>query len=274
MKKFYEIKNFTKNSADIYIYGEIRLEKERNYWTGEVIENDTDVYLTEFKKTLENLGEVDQINLYVNSPGGDVFVTSTIISMLKRIKAKGTKIEAYIDGLAASAASVLVMVADTIHVYKNSVLMIHKPMTYGFGNANDLQKVIDELNQVENSTIIPMYMEKVKDGIAEEKIKSLVNDESWLGANEIEEYFNVELEEGSKAVAACISKELASRYKNVPKNLIKNENIEEVKPKIEKTEEHETNEINDDKEVLIRNKLNLISASLFIKKNKIKKEGI
>ena len=221
MKRFFEVKNITQASADIYIYGAICLEKDVNFWTGETIESDTDVYLMDFKKALDEIGNVSLINLYVNSPGGDVFVTSTIISMLRRIKDKGTKIEVFVDALAASAASFLIMIADNIHIYKNSMIMVHKPMTFGYGNSTDLQKIIDELEQVENSTMVPMYMNKAKEGVTEEEIKDLIANESWLGAKEIEKYFDVVLEEDVKSVAAYINEKIFANYKHVPKELLK-----------------------------------------------------
>ena len=289
MKRFFDIKNITQNSADIYIYGAICLEKERDWWTGEPIESDTDIYLMDFKKALDELENVSLINLYVNSPGGDVFVASTIVSMLRRLKDEGTKIDVYIDALAASAASFLIMIADNIHIYKNSMLMVHKPMTYGYGNSLDLQKIIDMLDQVENSTILPMYMSKTKEGITEEEIKTLIANESWLGAKEIEQYFNVIVEDEEKSVAAFTNKNIFARYKNVPENLknITNEEAEEIQEKKENNkdvtqeqenlqEEHQEQEINNkvEKEAIIKNRLNLIKASLFIKEKNKEKEGI
>ncbi len=289
MKRFFDIKNITQNSADIYIYGAICLEKERDWWTGEPIESDTDIYLMDFKKALDELENVSLINLYVNSPGGDVFVASTIVSMLRRLKDEGTKIDVYIDALAASAASFLIMIADNIHIYKNSMLMVHKPMTYGYGNSLDLQKIIDMLDQVENSTILPMYMSKTKEGITEEEIKTLIANESWLGAKEIEQYFNVIVEDEEKSVAAFTNKNIFARYKNVPENLknITNEEAEEIQEKKENNkdvtqeqenlqEEHQEQEINNkvEKEAIIKNRLNLIKASLFIKQKNKEKEGI
>ena len=272
MKRFFDIKNITQNSADIYIYGAICLEKERDWWTGEPIESDTDIYLMDFKKTLDELGNISLINLYVNSPGGDVFVASTIVSMLRRLKDEGTKIDVYIDALAASAASFLIMIADNIHIYKNSMLMVHKPMTYGYGNSLDLQKIIDMLDQVENSTILPMYMSKTKEGVTEEEIKTLIANESWLGAKEIEQYFNVIVEDEEKSVAAFTNKNIFARYKNVPEELVKNITNEEDTEIQEQEEdntivqEQEENKIeNIEKEAIIRNKLKLIKASLFIK---------
>lgn len=284
MRRFFDVKNITQTSADIYIYGAICLEKEVDWWTGQTIESDTDVYLMDFKKALDDIGNVSLINLYVNSPGGDVFVASTIISMLRRIKDKGTKIDVYIDALAASAASFLIMIADDIHIYKNSMLMVHKPMTYGYGNSLDLQKVIDELEQVENNTMLPMYMTKTKEGVTEDEIKVLIANESWLGAKEIEQYFNIIVEDEEKTVAACVNKEIFARYRNVPTELVKNianevpnselqeqeqeENNTEI---MQEQEENSTENINNniEKEAIIRNKLKLIKASLFIKeKNK------
>lgn len=277
MKRFFDIKNITPTSADIYIYGAICLEKERDWWTGEPIESDTDIYLMDFKKALDELGNVSLINLYVNSPGGDVFVASTIVSMLRRLKDEGTKIDVYIDALAASAASFLIMIADNIHIYKNSMLMVHKPMTYGYGNSLDLQKIIDMLDQVENSTILPMYMSKTKEGITEEEIKTLIANESWLGAKEIEQYFNVIVEDEEKSIAAFTNKNIFARYKNVPEELRKNITNEEARQEqeenntiIEEQEENVTENIENNvkKEAIIRNKLKLIKASLFIKERK------
>ena len=116
-KKFYEFKNISSSSADLFIYGEIVQEKTVDWWTGE--ESDTDVGLMDFKEQLDNIGNVKTLNLYINSPGGDVFTASSMISMLNRVKDKGTKIEAYVDGLSASASSFLMMVADNVNLYKN-----------------------------------------------------------------------------------------------------------------------------------------------------------
>ena len=162
--------------------------------------------------------------------------------------------------------------------------MVHKPMTYGYGNSLDLQKVIDELEQVENNTMLPMYMTKTKEGVTEDEIKVLIANESWLGAKEIEQYFNIIVEDEEKTVAACVNKEIFARYRNVPTELVKNianevpnselqeqeqeENNTEI---MQEQEENSTENINNniEKEAIIRNKLKLIKASLFIKeKNK------
>lgn len=258
--KFYDFKNITEKSADIYIYGQICLEKYVDFWTGEV--SKTDVALMDFKEELDNLGDISELNLYINSPGGDVFVTSAMISMLERLKNKNTTINAYVDGIAASAASFLLMVADNIYLYKNSVVMVHKPMCSAYGNANELKDAIDMLEKVENSTMIPMYMAKAK--ISEEEVKDLIAKESWLSADEMNEYFDVELLKTTNKVAACVDKDIFSKYKNVP------ENFKELLNNIKTVEinSSENEEKRKKKEELVKNKLKLISSSLFVKKNK------
>ncbi len=212
--KFYEIKNIIPNiSADLYLYGEI-VTDDTDWWTGE--KDETLVGLQSFKKELDNLGSISDLNIFMNTPGGEVFVATTICSMLQRLKDSGTKIHTYVDGLCASAGTFILMMGDDINIYENSVMMIHKPINYCYGNAMDFQKCIDVLDTIENSTMIPLYMKKSK--INQEEIKELINEESWLGAERINEVFNVNLIKEQKQVAACIS-DIFKRYKNVPQNL-------------------------------------------------------
>jgi ATP-dependent protease ClpP protease subunit len=216
--KFYEFKNLTKDSAELYIYGEIVQENQIDWWTGE--KSETAVDLVGFKKELDDIGNVNTLNMYINSPGGDVFVASTMISMLQRLKDKGTTINAYVDGLSASAASFLMFVADNINLYSNSIVMIHKPMSIAMGNSDDFQSMIDTLNKIEDSILVPMYMKKAVDGVDEAQIKQLLADETWLGATDMIKYFNVNILEDTKQIAACIDKKLFKNYKNIPKELI------------------------------------------------------
>ena len=241
-KKFYEFKNITSSEADLFIYGEIVQEKSVDWWTGE--ESQTDVGLMDFKEQLDSIGNVQKLNIYINSVGGDVFVASTMISMLQRVKNKGTTINAYVDGLSASAASFLMMVADNVNLYKNSTVMVHKPMSWAVGNANDLQKTIDALNKIEESVMMPMYMNKSK--VDEKEIKSLIDAETWLSAKEMDKYFNVTLLDEEKTAVASISSNLFKNYKNVPdfiKNSLKTvQNNEEIEENAQKTEEIVQNE--------------------------------
>lgn len=287
-KKFYEFKNITSSEADLFVYGEIVQEKSVDWWTGE--ESQTDVGLMDFKEQLDSIGNVQKLNLYINSPGGDVFTASTMISMLQRVKDKGTTINAYVDGLSASAASFLMMVADNVNLYKNSTVMVHKPMSIAIGNANDMQKTIDALNKIEESVMMPMYMNKSK--VSAEEIKSLIDAESWLSAKEMDKYFNVTLLDEEKTAVASISSNLFKNYKNIPdfiknslkpvqneekteENAQKNEEIEQ-KEQVSSENEQETSENepisteNQSKEEEIKAKLKMVDISLKLKNIKEK----
>lgn len=219
--------NLAGTSADFYIYGEIVDEKMPGFWTGDI--SSTEVDPNELKDELEEaerLG-IRDLNLYINSPGGSVMATSAIMSQIKRFKQKtGAGIHSYIDGLAASAASFLALVADDINIYNTSQLMIHKPLLFSYGNADDLQRDIDLLNNVENNTIIPAYMSKAK--VDEAEIKNLMAEETWFNGNPEDEkfignYFMVNALDQAKPVTACTSK-LFNLYKHVPQQL---QNLEE-----------------------------------------------
>jgi len=273
-KKSYEFKNISSSSADLFIYGEIVQEKTVDWWTGE--ESDTDVGLMDFKEQLDNIGNVKTLNLYINSPGGDVFTASSMISMLNRVKDKGTKIEAYVDGLSASASSFLMMVADNVNLYKNSTVMVHKPMSIAIGNAFDMQRTIDALNKIEDSVMMPMYMSKAK--ASEKEIKALIDEETWLNAKDMDKYFNVTLLDTEKVAVANIKSDLFKNYKHVPeyiKNSLENEEKEEKTKEIEENPQKNEDfliEKNNEKEQEIKARLGLVKGSLIMKNIK-EKEG-
>lgn len=213
--KFYEIKNFIpKESADLYIYGQI-VTDDIDWWTGQKDENL--VGLQSFKKELDELGDIQNLNIYLNTPGGEVFVATTMCSMLQRLKDKGTKIHTFVDGLCASAGTFVLMMGDDINLYQNSVVMIHKPTLSCYGNAIDLQKGIDILDTIENSTMIPLYMTKAKK--SEDEIKEKINAESWMGATETQAYFDVNIIENENKAIACVDANIFKNYKNVPESL-------------------------------------------------------
>lgn len=224
---FKYLKNVTETSADFYVYGAI-VDDNTDWWTGE--ESKTDVDPVKLKNELDSIENITDFNIYINSPGGSVFASSAMVSMLNRFRTtKNVKIHAYIDGLCASAATYLAMCADDINIYQNSILMIHKPMSMAWGNANELQKEIDTLNTIENDMMIPMYAKKSSK--SEDEIKKLVNDESWFSGNQesddyIGNYFDVNYLEEANQKVACVSEKLFKNYKHIPQNLNK-ENVVE-----------------------------------------------
>lgn len=116
------------------------------------------------------------LTVWLNSPGGDVFAASQIYTMLRSHKGKVT---VKIDGIAASAASVVAMAGDETLIAPTGMLMIHNPSTVAFGNKKAMQKAIELLDEVKES-IINAYEEK--SGLSRSKIARMMDEETWLNA--------------------------------------------------------------------------------------------
>lgn len=213
MKKFYNFISKDNEIYELYVYGEIIGGSEK--WT------EDDVTFKDFKDKLALIPDNSTLNMYLNTPGGNVFTTQAIIALLKRAKERNISINAYIDGLGASCGSWLPCVADNIYIYNQSILMLHKPMSVTLGNANDMKKEIEILDKIENDVMIPLYMSKANTGVTEDDIRNMLSKETWLTSAEIAEYFNVTLLEEEKQLVACADKEILSKYKNTPENLLK-----------------------------------------------------
>jgi len=202
--KFWNFKALDDNTGELTLYGEIANE---TWWGDEVTPK-------EFKADLDGLGEIDTLNIYINSPGGDVFAGQAIHSMLKRHKAHKN---VYIDGLAASIASVVVMAGDRIFMPKNAMLMIHNPWTLGVGNASEFRKLAEDLDKIRES-LIAAY--ENRSALLRDEIIKLMDGETWLTAKECLEYGFCDQVEEEKQIAASIDKTLLTRYKNTPKKLL------------------------------------------------------
>lgn len=116
------------------------------------------------------------LTVWLNSPGGDVFAASQIYSMLKNHKGKVT---VKIDGIAASAASVVAMAGEETLISPTGMLMCHNPMTCAMGNKADMEKAIALLDEVKES-IINAYAEKSH--LSRNKIARLMDEETWMNA--------------------------------------------------------------------------------------------
>ena len=116
------------------------------------------------------------LTVWLNSPGGDVFAASQIYTMLRNHKGK---VSVKIDGIAASAASVVAMDGDETLIAPTGMLMIHNPSTVAFGNKEAMQKAIELLDEVKES-IINAYEEK--SGLSRSKIARMMDEETWLNA--------------------------------------------------------------------------------------------
>lgn len=116
------------------------------------------------------------ITLWINSPGGDVFAAAQIYNMLMDYKGD---VHVIIDGLAASAASVIAMAGTTVSMSPVAMMMIHNPWTFAQGEAKDMAKVIEMLGEIKES-IINAY--ELRTGLSRTKISHLMDSESWFNA--------------------------------------------------------------------------------------------
>lgn len=203
------IKNQTDSSADLFFYGDIVSET----WQSKCYEED--MAPGDVKEFLDQLDGTENINIHINSGGGSVFGGIAIYNMLRHNNAHKT---VYVDGLAASIASVIMMAGDEIVMPKNATVMIHKPSASYFfttKNADDLRKDAESLDTCQEA-IMQTYMTKAK--VDKEEIEQKVNDETWLTGEEVAELFDVKVEESNDAVA-CAGSSMFFCYKNVPTSL-------------------------------------------------------
>ena len=173
----YDIRNSgdSSDTLDIYIYSDI----DNCWWDESTMSAD------KFRKELDKHKDAKQINLYINSMGGSVSEGVTIYNQIRRHSAKVT---AYIDGFACSIASVIPMAADEVIMGENTMLMIHNPWTFTYGNAKALRKTAEDLDKVRDGCIIPAYKARCGDKLSDEKLIELLDDETFLTAAECLEY--------------------------------------------------------------------------------------
>lgn len=205
--KFYEFKNLTDTTADLYFYGDIVSD-----WWGAWQQED------QYPDAIRNFlsaAEGRDLNIYINSGGGSVFAGIAIYNMLKRYPGKKN---CYVDALAGSIASVLPFVADEKPIIPaNAFLMIHKPWTECEGNANQMRKMADDLDRIE-AGIWKIYEEHLAEGVTIDQIKDLMEKETWLDGTTAGQYFNINVinvgEEN--AVKAAIQDYTRSYCRNIP----------------------------------------------------------
>lgn len=196
-QSWYSIKAKANDTAEISIYDEI------GFWG---------VSAASFAQDLKDCGNnLKQINLHIHSPGGDVFDGIAIYNLLKNHPANVT---VYIDGLAASMASVIAMAGNEVIMPENAMMMIHKPWGIQGGDAEDMRKYADLLDKVEN-TLIPAYANKT--GKTPEELAEMLSAETWLNGKEcVEQGFADKLAEPLVAMASIKSRKLED-FENMPK---------------------------------------------------------
>lgn len=174
------------DKARLIIYGEISSDK----W------DETEITPNEVKELLDSVKNKD-LDIFINSSGGNVFAGLAIYHMLKRHEGKKT---VYVDGIAASIASIIAMAGDEIHIPKNAYLMIHRSWIYTAGNKNDLLDTIAMLEKTDMN-MADIYYEKALEGVTSEKILELMDNETWLTGKEAQSIFKIIADGDNKAVA-------------------------------------------------------------------------
>lgn len=168
-KDFSVIVNKTQTVAEVLLYGAV----------GDSMWDDNAVSANKFVDELNKLpSSVTEIQLRINSPGGSVFDGITMYERLKQHKAK---VITYVDGVAASIASIIAMAGDEINIGEGSFFMIHKPMSATYGNSDDHEKTINILDKIEEQ-MISIYARKT--GLSRLEISKMLMKDTWINSDE------------------------------------------------------------------------------------------
>ncbi|MFB1050538.1 head maturation protease, ClpP-related [Paraliobacillus sp. JSM ZJ581] len=166
MKKFWNwIKNEDTNKRSLHLYGAIAEES----WF------DDEVTPAEFREELmQGSGDIE---VWINSPGGDCIAAAQIYNMLMEYP---SDVLVKIDGIAASAASVIAMAGTEVQMSPTSLMMIHNPFTIAIGDSEEMKKTVHMLDEVKES-IINAY--EIKTSLSRQKLSNLMDAETWLNAH-------------------------------------------------------------------------------------------
>lgn len=219
----FQVHNKSATKAEIVIYAAIG----QDYWgDGSTVSAKT--ISDELKKLPDT---VNEITLRLNSPGGDVFEGVAIYNRLKQHKAK---ITVYVDGLAASIASIIALCGDKVIMGEGALYMIHLPWTFSMGDRMALENTINRLMDVEEQ-LLGIYAKKSKKDKSE--IRKMLEDETWMDADQAIEFGFVDekIEESVPIAASAIKSEWIKKrpehYNSV--NAAVEKEKEELKKKVE-----------------------------------------
>lgn len=209
MKSWFSVKNRANNRVELSIHDEIGL------WG---------VSASDFINELDR--GASEVHLSIHSPGGSALDG---IAMYNALKDHPAKVTATVEGIAASAASIVAMGADELVMPEDAFLMIHNPWTVAQGESEDLRSVADTLDKMRDS-LVNIYHNKT--GIDHAEIESMLSDETWMNGREAHEKGFVDTLREPVKIAA-LSQDFAKHFKTLPKALsskfTKIENIDSIK---------------------------------------------
>ena len=193
-------------------------------------------YIT-FRDQLKDLGDVDIIEVEIDSPGGIVTDGVAIFNALRESEAT---IHTYVSGHAASIASVILMAGDKMFIPDNAMVFVHKPLNMLFGNADDMRKMADDLDKFEGA-LINSYMRWFNG--TEDEMKSLMSNDTWLTAEEMSDKFNgvtVLSAREEQAVAKCDVVAELGTVVHIPKESTLDKAVNALRNKtVNKVQDHE-----------------------------------
>ena len=195
--QWYNIQNKASETADIYIFDEIG--------TYGVTAQDFIGEIKELKNT--------PINLRINSLGGDVFNGMAIYNVIKKREAKTT---VYIEGIAASIATIIALGADEVVMSENSLFMIHNAWGGTMGDAKDMRKSAETLEKI-STELTEIYMKKT--GLSYDVVSNMMDEETWLNSEEAYELGFVDTISDAIKVAAKYD---VSKFKNITNEQVQN----------------------------------------------------
>ena len=156
----------------------------------------------------------DKIVMRINSPGGDCFEGCAIGNL---IKSCGKPVDVFIDGVAASSASIIAMAGTTITMGNNALIMIHNAWSVAMGDAKDMRKMADTLDTV-SAAIAQTYVDKT--GLSMKDIQAMMDEETWINASDaVAKGFATQIAEQPAVKPTNAFQKAFKAYKNVPASL-------------------------------------------------------
>ena len=208
MKNWYSISNKNESVIDISIHDEI------GGWG---------ISASDFISELRSHKNATAINLSIHSPGGSVLDG---FAMYNALKSHPAKVHGHVEGLAASAASFVLMAADTISMPEDSFIMIHNAWTFVGGDSEELRSVAATMDKLQDS-IVNIYEKRT--GMEEQAIRDMMSEETWLNAVDSLEHGFIDTITGALKVAANLNG-FSKHFKSLPVNQEKTiDSIESIK---------------------------------------------
>ena len=208
--KFWNMASINDNAGEITLYGDVLSQQPVDWWTGEPAPG---LFITPegFMEDLAAVKDKGKITVKLNSCGGDLY---TGIAIHNALKALSGEVKVVVEGIAASAASVIMCAGDTVEVYPGSLIMIHgvSVMLWDYLNIQDMKQLIKGMDASERA-VAEIY--NAKTGIAVETLRGMMTKETWFtGREAVEKGFANALREGESEMSLSMSADKKVLYCN------------------------------------------------------------